>query len=260
MNRFLFYIALLLIVLVFAFSCKKVSNNKLDGKWELSSATITSQQITGETINNSQSSSFVFANEQANSTIATNGISSQHVYPFKETMTFDRKSGKYFRDRNYSISDTSFIIAFNSNDPEEKELMQIVKSDYAISESGIFSITGNTGEVKKNSQLVMILQDEKTFLSITRSYYLKISGGNYLPTEFDIAGWSDDNGELSGNQQKESKTSGVSSEGTIFTVEGLKGGIMEILSSSTQETVDFSGNKITISKTQRLIYSKYRSF
>jgi hypothetical protein len=249
---------LLFTTLLFSFSCKKVSNNKLDGKWELSSATISS---TYSSPLETSSQNFVFMNKIAQSTIINNGITVLQSFPYNEQLTFDRKSGKYFREINYTSTDTTYTTVSNpDNEPQEINVMQVGYSQYSISEIGTFSVTGNSGDVKKNSQLVMISTEERILFNIKRDFFPMLSDGNYSSVSMDIIGWTDANEELLTNQDFEAKTKGNSSEGTIYFVEGLKGGVMEMKSNTNLQTISFSGDTITTVKDQKLIYLKHRNF
>jgi hypothetical protein len=258
MNRFLFNIALLLIVLVFAFSCKKVSNNKLDGKWELSSAIINSSN-TGP--GDSFAENFTLNNSLAKTTLNTNGNTIFSEFPYSQFLTFDRKSGKYFKEINFTFTDTIYTTAYNTeNEPQELKIMQVIVSKNLIVENGTFSVTGNSGDIKRNSQLVMIINEEKNVLNISQIIYPEIAENVFATEAMDATGWVDVNGKSFSSEKFESLTRGTSSEGIIFFVEGLKGGIMELKSNTNFQTTSFSGEVTTAVKEQKLIYAKHRNF
>jgi hypothetical protein len=207
-------------------SCKKVSNGKLDGEWELTSGTIVDSYTQSGSTTEKRVRTTTYTGTNRNDVDVINGVTqpSSAPTPFTKSLTFDKKSGTYTEVRVSTSEYVDFTTAINSSG-DTKDLDVKITNVSTITITGIFSITGNTGDIKKNSQFILREGDYKSTYTRTYAYY----DGN---TVFNVSGWKDYYTEASlpatksGNE--EYKYKGV--EGVVYTVEDLKGEEMNISS------------------------------
>lgn len=254
--------------LVFAISCKKVSDNKLNGEWDIvSGSSTTSSTNSGGTSETSLTFDGVTMSGTTKYSPATPNPANQPTntpieIPTKISFKFDKKTSKYTKTTTQKTNSKTTISYYTavSNGYVSGGFVERRSEIYTtIVEEGIYRITGGTGDVKKNSQIMLIPSnivstsnytysyyniDTETSADISQKYKQIISG---LVTKY----------EALSESLTESSTSTTTTEknnkGVIWTVNDLKKGSMDISYSTTQSTsvsgssVGTTTNKETVS-------------
>lgn len=232
-------------------SCKKVSDNKLNGEWDVVSGsantsstnsggtTETTTTFDGVTI--SGTTKYTPANATATNQPNTSTIETPTTISFK----FDKKTNKYTKttvQKTNSKTNVSYYTAVSNGYISGGFIERRSEINTTTIEDGIYRITGGTGDVKKNSQIMLIpssvvstseylysyfTTDTETAADISDKYKQIISG---LVTKYEPLSAS----------LTESYTSTTTTENNnqavIWTVNDLKKGSMDISYSTTQST------------------------
>ncbi|HET6243028.1 MAG: hypothetical protein H0V01_09480 [Bacteroidetes bacterium] len=219
-----------------ATSCKKtVTPKKLDGEWKVTS---------GKTIYNSTNSgtttttTYEFDGEKEKITYSYVGsvpVTNDKTVSF----SFDKKAGTYTKvtvaTENDKDEDVSFYsraqnISGNYTYNFEGYFDRIIKEVSTTTEKGTFTITGGTGEIEKNTQIVLTETSNVSDANSTFTYF--VAGGSTPLTITDRYEQSYGSGNnykaLEASSSLTSSNTGLSSTATILNVSSLKKGVMEV--------------------------------
>ncbi|MES2836974.1 MAG: hypothetical protein V4667_05590 [Bacteroidota bacterium] len=239
-------------------SCKKVSDNKLNGEWNVVSGSLsTSSTNSGGTTETTTTFDGVTISGTTKYTPANVSATNQPNTTTIETPTtlsikFDKKTNKYTTttvQKTTSKTNVSYYTAVSNGYVSGGFIERRSEINTTIVEDGIYRITGGTGDVKKNSQIMFIpsstvstsnyvysyyTTDTETAADISDKYKQIISG---LVTKYEPLSAS----------LTESSTSTTTTEknnqAVIWTVNDLKKGSMDISYSTTQST-SVSGSSV----------------
>lgn len=242
-------------------SCKKVSPKKLDGEWEMTKGTIKTSSMDSDNVYDTYTYTYNGTTESVVRNYANvwSGYKDPDPKKFKMSITFDKKAGTYTQTitrESEKIEDfgTSYKLD-NGTEVDQQDLDVKITSETKTVHTGVFTITGGTGDIKKNSQFVLRENDRNTDYKSTFQYFTKqgapISAADRYKMNYGT------------NKHELLKTSEINTEtikgknyiGVVYTVDELKGGVMEISASESEkrtvgnDTEDYSTNiKWTLSK------------
>jgi hypothetical protein len=226
--------ALVILSTVFT-SCKKVSNGKLDGEWELTSGSETETYTETGPENSSRKYTTTYDGKTRTVVSITDGVTQPAgpTTPYTMNLIFDKKAGTYQMKSTSSYKDDYEVSAVNSTTGEEKEFIVKDNVTYNSVEDGIFSITGGSGDIKKNSQIFLRSGGYKSDWTRTYTYY----DGN---TIINPSGWKNrwNNETLPATKTGTDQSKGVSNSGYVLNVDELKGGEMKISAEIIQEETE----------------------
>lgn len=264
------YLIVLFTLFLFT-SCKKVSDNKLNGEWSVVSGAInilsSNSGGTTETATTfdgvTQKGTVKYTPETP--TVANQPTTTTIELPTTISFKFDKKTNKYTKttvQKTTSKNSISYYVPVSSGTGYISGGFIERRSEINTTtvEDGIYRITGGTGDVKKNSQIMLIAgslvaESDYTYTyynsatdtpaDITNKYKQTISG---LVTKYDL---------LSANLS-ESYTSTTTTEknnqAIIWTVNDLKKGSMDISYSTTQSTSISGSTSGTTTNTELVSY------
>lgn len=220
----------LLLLGVFALtSCKKtVTPRKLDGEWTVTSGSGSSNS----TSLGSRTTTFDGAKE----TTISGGTSTVQAKTI--SYSFDKKAGTYSNITVKTDTDTDETITFayysksGTEYTEEGDFIMTTVSVSTTTEDGTFTITGGTGDIEKNTQIVLAptstvinsvetysYKDDFTSASISASTHYTRSGNSFTGYIYTV---------LPTNATVTTTDTGVTYYPTVLTVTSLKKGVMEV--------------------------------
>lgn len=159
-----------LVAVIALTSCsKKVSSRKLDGDWTVSSGE-------GSFVDNENGISLTTSISFDGSKVTTVDYLGE-IDTEDQTMSysFDKKEGTYTQTLTYTSYDTNTVSyysydgAFDYTYEGELQRNRIRKETEVI--TGTFTITGGTGEIKKNSQIVLSMTASTTSTNDSFQYF-----------------------------------------------------------------------------------------
>jgi hypothetical protein len=251
MKKNIFKISSALLLSVFALtSCHKtVTPRKLDGEWTVTAGSETYTE-TNSSINTSKDSYTKIFNgttETKTSTwISSLGIVSTQTIskPMTISYTFDKKKGTYKKTTIETSTNTNLNIAYYSknltnlyNFDMYDEIGKIDQKDVEVStitEEGTFTITGGTGDIEKNTQIVLLRTSYIDNSSNTYTYFKGVNSFNDI-TNYYIKDYNSGFSYISIPTTKQSKniSTVLSTDAKVLTVVSLKKGVMEITESES---------------------------
>ncbi|MDQ3190141.1 MAG: hypothetical protein M3Q58_00955 [Bacteroidota bacterium] len=226
-----------------ATSCKKtVTPKKLDGEWKMTSGKVVDTYVDNDA--NIYVETTTYSGETRSTVETENGIpeAAEPATPYTMTISFDKKAGTYEQVvvSTYSYTDNIDTYKKDANGMETDQL-NVDQKTVRVStttEKGVFTITGGTGEIEKNSQFVLRANDSESNVTYTYTYF---DGATAVsPTgRYTRDGWFGSEEELKATKSEIIVETGHNSfEGTIYTVDELKKGVMDVSGSySSTRTV-----------------------
>jgi hypothetical protein len=158
----------LVAVLVLTSCSKKVTSRKLDGDWSVTSGVGTFVQT--------ENGIALTDNLTFDGSKITEVDYTGDTYVTDQTMSysFDKKEGTYTQTTTYIDHDTNFVSYYtfdgtNYNYAGEYEATSI-ENETEVN-SGTYTITGGTGEIKKNSQIVLSMIASNTTTNTSYKYF-----------------------------------------------------------------------------------------
>lgn len=214
----------LLLCSVMLVSCHRtVTRKKLDGKWKLTSlnTTYTSDGYTSTTTGDGTTVTHTSNGEISTSTLKSN-------------FTFDKKAGTFEMVQVTNESQTQTVTVYtksgNSYYPAGYYEQTDVQ-DETNTEKGTYTITGGTGEIEKNSQIVLITTSSS---SVTNHTYSYVDAFDDAVTDFSdkyIQVYT--NGDftyvaMASTGTTTNTTTGTNLDQMVWTATGLKKGVLDI--------------------------------
>ncbi len=150
-------ISLCILVTLVLSSCKKISDRKLNGEWTATTGTISEESIDDS---GADIKSIVFDGSNNTQTRTYLGNTTTEVSAYSEKLTFDKKKGtftKVITEAKTNLNDiTDYSTIYDANGTS-LGLASIVRttSNSTSTITGIYSITGGSGDIKKNSEIVL---------------------------------------------------------------------------------------------------------
>jgi hypothetical protein len=265
--------ALIILLAISAFSCKKVSDRKLDGEWDVTSGEtkITSTNASGTTTTETKFDGTeitgTIVHSPANPTPSNQPSTTAINTPTQIVFKFDKKNNSYIktttRQTNSKESEAYYQPAPSGGTGYVYGgfIDRFAEVTTVITEQGYYRITGGTGDVKKNSQILLISgsvnatddykftyynQGTTVVADLNGKYKQKISGltTTYVPFS------SVTTESVTTNVKTEQNNSGI-----IWTVNELRKGVMDI-SYTLSEVTEAAG--ITNSTTSNTEIVKYK--
>jgi hypothetical protein len=228
--------ALLLSVFVLTSCNKTVTPKKLDGEWSVTGG---SHSYSSSYNGNTYSSSSTFDG----TTVTTTEDGDITKSPMSISYTFDKKAGTYKKVTTETSTDTYLDIDYYTMVGTTPTLgsMSLDKKIVEVStstEEGTFTITGGTGDIEKNTQIVLVETSSSSVSTKTYSYF----NGATAVSVSDKYELSYNTGLPVATLLPTSKTStysdsGDSSYGEILTVVSLKKGVMEVTEKQANTSV-----------------------
>ncbi|MBI1836104.1 MAG: hypothetical protein HYR91_02440 [Flavobacteriia bacterium] len=230
--------AILLLSVVGLTSCHKtVTKRKLDGEWTLTSGT-SSSSYTNNGITTTSSSTYT----ETEKTTVTGSATT--ISDYSRTFKFDKKAGTYTLTTVTTSTSSNEVPYYLQGSYFPDGTMD--KKDVKVStytENGTFTITGGTGEIEKNSQIVMLATGSTNNESHTYTYFEPgtstpaNTSGRYTTAMSTTP--------FSTSSTATSTTTEANSYGSVITVKSLKKGKMEI--EMTDTYTETSGSSTTSS-------------
>lgn len=171
---------LLLAAVVLSTSCSKVtSEKKLDGKWNLTAGTYSSTQTEDTDIYTTTSTYDAATSTWVITSIySPNGVATPaSISSSNQTVeyTFDKKAGTYIKVTASTDLDTNSVSYYNIDTTYQGSYDRQNTSVETTTETGTFTLTGGTGEIETNSQIVLLATG--TEISTLNTYvYLDSTG------------------------------------------------------------------------------------
>ncbi len=154
--------ALLLCSAVLVSCHKTVTRKKLDGKWKMTSATITSTNNSTSTTTTSDGT-----------TMTTNDNGDISTSTSTTNYTFDKKEGTFETIQVSNETQTNTVMYYTKTGSSYSlagGYEQTDVRDITDTEKGTYTITGGTGEIEKNSQIVLITTSNSNVINHKYSY------------------------------------------------------------------------------------------
>lgn len=236
-------------------SCSKgvVSTKKLDGEWEVTSGTITntstyedgSSVTTVEEFDGTKSKVTTTYKDEDGSTSTTT------ENDMSISFTFDKKTGDYTMSRVSTVFDESYEGSYytvEGGDVDNAEyggsMVAAKKRKGTYSESGLYTLTGDAGDIEPNSQI--IFQPAKTSEDFeTEITYMDEESGEVLnPSTTYIQEWSNSGTyDYDKVQTAEEGTESSVKDGVtwLWNVIELKKGEMEVEYTNSNSFTDEDG-------------------
>ncbi len=224
-------------------SCKKVSPRKLDGDWKMTSGVVKTTEINedGEVRNTTRTYNGEKETITRTFSFGTPFYSDPAPTTFNMSYNFDKKAGVYtqvvVKVEEYTSSyEETFRLDENNNRIDFLDVARKTTEELKSTYTGDFSITGGNGDVKKNSQFILRQNNENYVSNKTFKYYDNsnkevVAAGRYY------AGQGNKPESLKTTDTETSSITGNTSVGTVFTVDELKKGVMEISATEMEKTV-----------------------
>lgn len=158
-------------------SCKKtVTPKKLDGEWNVTSGSTTSTYTSSTGTTTTTASTFDGAKETITTTpcVGCSPVINDKTVSF----TFDKKAGTYTmvtvatendveEDRNYYTKNATTPVTYNNDGKFDRK----IKAVSTTTEQGTYTVTGGTGEIEKNSQIVLSETSTVSNTDYTYTYF-----------------------------------------------------------------------------------------
>ena len=250
-----------LVLGVFALtSCKTVSPRKLDGDWTITSGS-GSMTDTEDGVTNSSTLSY---NGSVMTSTQDGEVNSNDV---TIAYTFDKKAGTYSQTTTSTYSNKSNVDYYSLTAATlytpayYTSTGSLFKKTVTVStsiEKGTFTITGGTGDIEKNSQIVFLPTSSSEASTSTFSYFndqnvaVTDLANKYQPV------YSNNNNGMTTYELLPTKSTVSSSDvmksttGDIMTVTSLKKGIMEVTSNESNTHTE---GATTYSSTSNMKYT-----
>jgi hypothetical protein len=232
-------------------SCKKVTLKKIEGDWEMSKG-VEKKSSTGVS-GNVYEETVTYDGTTQTITQTLDGVlqlPANEALPFTMSIKFNKKSGTYEKVIVHSKTLTnSTVYTFKKSDSgfyDFKTLEQKAEQKYTITEKGIFTVTGGSGEIKKNSQLVLRATSNHQIL--TQNFFYYDGEIAILTSDRFMYSYQNPNNviELPVSETSTQNSTGTTSEGIIYDVKELRQGVLEISSKDEEtKTVGISTTKVT---------------
>ncbi len=158
-----------LVAVIALTSCnKKVTSKKLDGEWSIKSGVGTRIE-TENGVSLTDNITFDGSKITIVDYMGDTEVSDQTM-----SFSFDKKTGEYTQTSTYIDNDTNYVSYYtfdgtNYNYSGEYTATSIENETELI--SGTYTITGGTGEIKKNSQIVLSTTGTKTTTTTSYKYF-----------------------------------------------------------------------------------------
>lgn len=230
-------IALTICCLILSSCHKTVTPRKLDGEWTQTNSVETE---TNE-FNSANSSNFqqtITTNDGTTTSITYNSSASE-TYLSNKIYTFDKKKGTYTEvEKTIKVFTDSKTIYTETNgyvgDYVQEDTQTTTKT-----RTGTFTITGGTGDIEKNTQVVL---SKKSVNELIEHSYVYKTFDNIIVTDFTgkfvkfYPTFGNMGGELIPMASSKSETIVYTGEldKTLFTVTKLKKGVLEMESSKSE--------------------------
>jgi hypothetical protein len=236
MKKNIFKISSALLLSAFALtSCHKtVTPRKLDGEWTVTAASGT-EKNTNSDINGDNSSTIYSFNGSTMTMTSTNiypgipTVTETTTVPMTISYSFDKKAGTYtittVSTNTYNDQPNYYKLNPLTSDYDQAGVLDSkVVYVYTSIEKGTFTISGGTGDIEKNTQIVLLKTSENTQSTSTYSYYEK---GTSKPAS--LTGKYTQSGDALPTSETENDNHDFkSSTGDVLTVTSLKKGVMEV--------------------------------
>jgi hypothetical protein len=233
-------IAIAVLVLVGASfqSCKKVSNGKLDGEWAMSSG----QVIETSPKNDNTIETKTYTYDGVKVTEVKTPTPAGYVAPaarlYSMTLAFDKEKGTYTQIIKSASDENEKQVNTVKKDQsgnliEPLKLTETIVTEYTFTKTGVFSITGGSGDIKKNSQILLREGGMNTLIESTYTYK---DGSNIVAAS---GRYYTNSGEpLKTTETYTTNTTGESYQGVVYTVDELAGGVMKISAQESKTVVN----------------------
>lgn len=206
-------------------SCKKtVTPGKLDGEWEVTAGSGSSSYTSGGVTNTSTST---YDGKVETTTYGSVSTSTDKTMSY----TFDKKAGTFTSKqvtKSTSSKQSTTVYPDNTCSWSNGETVDRVTTAEVTSDlDGIFSISGSSGEIEKNTRIVLQHNGEKKVTNYTYSYFNPTSNASYDVTNKYMMS----NGgcvPVKTTEKVEVEKIGQSPYAHVWTVDELKKGVMEI--------------------------------
>lgn len=217
----------LLLSVVALTSCHKtVTKRKLDGEWTLTSGTSTSSYTNTSGTTSTSTTTYTDTKKTYVSGSTTT------VSDFTKSYKFDKKAGTY-TITTVSTTTSSSVVPYYSDGsyfPDGTMDKKDVKVS-TVTENGTFTITGGTGDIEKNTQIVLLATGSTTNETHTYSYFEPGTSTSANTTGRYTTAMSTT--PFSTSSTGTSTTTEKNSFGDVITVKSLKKGEMEIEMNNT---------------------------
>lgn len=212
-----------LVAVIALTSCsKKVSSRKLDGDWSVTSGVGTFVQTEdGIALTNNMTfdgSKFTIVDYLGDTEVDDQTMS----------YSFDKKAGEYTQTNTYINYDTNFVSYYtfdgtNYNYAGEYAATSIENETEVI--TGNYTITGGTGEIKKNSQIVLSTTGTKNTTNTSYKYFDGLTQvtdfTGLFVEEFNYTTYNYEYVEMSSTKVSTSNTTGTSYSAEVINVESI---------------------------------------
>lgn len=230
-----------LVAVIALTSCsKKVSSRKLDGDWK-----VTSGEGTMSTPFSSLQISSTYSFNGSVETVTTGSTSSSSNVSM--SYSFDKKNGTYTKTTISTQVDTNTAVYYSASTTSnyntyEGELNAITTTTSTQVENGTYTITGGTGDIKSNSQIVFVETSNTNTTNLSIAYYDGVTAFNVSNYYAQSTGTT----KLVTSSTATSSGTKDSSDGTVVNVESIKKGEMTIkINTSSTST----SNSVTTTNT-----------
>lgn len=231
---------ILLLSVVGLTSCHKtVTKRKLDGEWTLTSGSSTSSNTNNGV---TTTSTITYTDSKATTTSGGESKTIDHTM----SLTFDKKAGTYTMVKVSTTTETNTVVYFEQGSfmPYTMDQKDVAVTTYT--ENGTFTITGGTGEIEKNTQIVLLPTGTTTNTVHTYTYYEDGTSTAVSPTgKYTTYGGSKQYPTTETNTETTTETN---SNGAVLTVTSLKKGVMDVEMNTTNtevagaETTSYTNN------------------
>ena len=226
--------ALMIGALVLVSCNKTVTSRKLDGEWTVTagSGTTTSNYSSSNTIS---VSTFTYDGKN----VTQNSGALVTISPLTISYTFDKENGTYKKVETYTSTESDQMSYYTKNSSGTYSYGgSLDRKDVEVStvtEEGTFTITGGTGEIEKNTQIVFLPTSTLSNSTHTYSYYTGTVAVTDLSGKYvsDYSSGSNSYSLIPSTKVSSTTNTGVTTVGEILTVTSLKGGVMEVVSKNT---------------------------
>lgn len=238
-------------------SCNKtVTPRKLDGEWTVTAGSGTSSNTYNNTL---QTSTFTYDGKNITS---TNGAQVS-IAPLTISYTFDKENGTYKKVTTQTTTDTNLGLTYYTKTSSGTYINagNIDQKDIEVStttEEGTFTITGGTGEIEKNTQIVFLPTSTTSNSTHTYTYFNGSVAVTDLSSKYinDYSAGSYSYTLIPSSKVSTSTDTGVTTTGEVLTVTSLKSGVMEVVSKNTSNytsgaSINASSNEVKMTLTAK---------
>lgn len=255
-------IAMLALVAIMAVSvmesCKKVSIKKVDGVWTVVSFDIEQMWTDEDGDKVTWTRSFNGSTETVTTKIEEVGEATETETESNEmTIEFEfmKKEGTYTQTTVSNTSWTLESLAYYTSDGAGSFAWaglydRSTEQENTNVNGGTYSVTGGSGDIKKNSQLVLVQTSSKDNWTDTYAYMEAGETTSMDPDTMYVEVWNSGTGQfdyekLGTAETGSSSNDGASSSGMILNVDELKGGAMDLSYDTEDKETDSDGDITT---------------